>query len=1011
MNRLALSLALGAALAVAAPALHAQRTIATGQTVSGRLAASDPMLSDSSYFHDYTFRGRPGEQIVVTLRSTAFDAVLAWGAGSGASFSAAAVDDDGAGGTDSQVRATVGSSGTHTVRVNSLAKRSTGAYTLTVQSAGGPSTPGPTPRPTTGGTTISLGQTVTGRLDTSDAMLSDSSYFDDYTYTGRAGDRIVVTMRSSEFDAYMAWGRGTGAAFRADTTDDDGGGGTDARIEVTVGSSGSYAVRANSLAKRTTGAYTLSVEAAGSPSTPTPARPRPSAGGTTISAGETVNGSLAASDGRLADGSHFDDYTYTGRPGEQIVITLRSRAFDTYLAWGAGSGGSFRSETTDDDGAGGTDSQVRVTVGSGGTYTVRANSLEAGKTGAYTLSVQSAGPVASGPSRPGAPGGTIRAGETVNGRLEASDPRLPDNSHYDTYVYEGRAGEQIVVTLTSTDFDAYLRGGRMQGGQVVVVDQDDDGAGGTNSRFQVTVPPSGTYAIQANSLRPATTGGYTLRVEGAGAAPTGVQTIALGQTVTGRLTAQDPKMADNSHYKLYVYRGTPGQQVVVTMRSTAFDAFMAWGRMNGGEFTTESSDDDSGGGTNAQIVATVGPSGTYAIRANTLRAGETGAFTLSVEPVSAVAQRAPATPAGAATLTAGQTVNGTLTRQSRMLEDSSFVDQYVYRGRPGDRLQITLRSTDFDVYLRWGRLNGAAFQEESHDDDGAGGTNAQLDVTVGGTGVYAIQANAFEKGATGSYTLSVRPVTATAAAATTAAAEARSGAAGKWLYAYTDVSNAAFRPVAQRLKQTALFETLTSDLNARFPLPRDVGLRAAECGRVNAFYSPRNNVVTLCYEMLAHLTSIFARSGRWTVQEREAVDGAATFIMMHEIGHALVHVMDLPITGREEDAVDQLATVMLIASGEKGAEAALNGVRAIQPGANAVFDNSDFADEHSLGPQRFFNVACWIYGSDPAKYRGLVANGVLPQARAARCPGEYQRLSKAWIRLLQEGQTARPATR
>ncbi|HEX8361753.1 MAG TPA: DUF4344 domain-containing metallopeptidase, partial [Longimicrobium sp.] len=107
-----------------------------------------------------------------------------------------------------------------------------------------------------------------------------------------------------------------------------------------------------------------------------------------------------------------------------------------------------------------------------------------------------------------------------------------------------------------------------------------------------------------------------------------------------------------------------------------------------------------------------------------------------------------------------------------------------------------------------------------------------------------------------------------------------------------------------------------------------------------------------------------------------------------------------PVTGREEDAVDQLATYILIGSGEKGAQAAFNGVLAVQPGENAVFNNSDFADEHSLGPQRLFNIACWVYGSDPEKYSRIVTGGMLPRERAVRCPGEYQRMSKAWERLL-----------
>ncbi|HEU0079082.1 MAG TPA: hypothetical protein VFQ76_15620, partial [Longimicrobiaceae bacterium] len=490
--------------------------------------------------------------------------------------------------------------------------------------------------------TISAGQTVNGRLESSDPKMSDNSHYDEYTYSGRPGERITITLRSGAFDTYLAWGQGSGAGFRSEGSDDDGAGGTDSQLTVTVGSGGTYVIRANSVAANTTGAYTLSVQpAVGAAPQPGPqtgpsTRPGQQGGGGSISAGQTVTGRLEASDPRMGDQSHYDDYTYSGRPGEQLVITLRSGDFDTYLAWGRGSGTGFRSEETDDDGAGGTDSQVRVTVGSSGTYVIRANSLGAGKTGSYTLAVESASAAPRTDSRTG--GNTIRAGESVNGRLEASDARMSDQSFVDTYLYQGRPGEQILVTLTSSDFDAYLRGGRMQGRDFVVVDSDDDGAGGTNSRLQVTVDASGTYAIQANSLRANTTGGYTLRVESAGGTPTGAAAIAMGQTVSGRIDTSDPKLSDNTHYDLYVYRGRPGEQVLVTLRSTAFDAYLAWGRMAGDDFTSEATDDDSGGGTNSQLVATVGSSGTYAIQANTLRAGETGSYTLSVEPVSAARQ-------------------------------------------------------------------------------------------------------------------------------------------------------------------------------------------------------------------------------------------------------------------------------------------------------------------------------------------------------------------------------------
>jgi hypothetical protein len=121
--------------------------------------------------------------------------------------------------------------------------------------------------------------------------------------------------------------------------------------------------------------------------------------------------------------------------------------------------------------------------------------------------------------------------------------------------------------------------------------------------------------------------------------------------------------------------------------------------------------------------------------------------------------------------------------------------------------------------------------------------------------------------------------------------------------------------------------------------------------------------------------------------------------MMHEVGHALVDVLDLPITGREEDVADQLAVYSLIRGYEKGAQAAYAGVTALQPASNE-FDDTQLADEHSLGPQRLYNVLCWIYGSDPQKYSNILQGGMLPESRAVRCPGEWDRMAKAWQRLL-----------
>ncbi len=236
----------------------------------------------------------------------------------------------------------------------------------------------------------------------------------------------------------------------------------------------------------------------------------------------------------------------------------------------------------------------------------------------------------------------IRFGDTLSGRLEAGDPKMEDESHYDLFTFQGTQGQRAVITLRSDAFDTYLAVGRMQGSELDVVDSDDDGGGGTNSRIEITLPETGTYTVRANSLGAGETGDYTISLAlGVAPPPPPPPTpIRLGQTVQGELSATDPRAGDDSHYDMYVFRGTAGQSLVITMRSEAFDAYLSAGGMADGEFEESDSDDDGAGGTDARLEVTVPASGVLMIRANSLSEGETGAYTLLVEAAAAAARPA-----------------------------------------------------------------------------------------------------------------------------------------------------------------------------------------------------------------------------------------------------------------------------------------------------------------------------------------------------------------------------------
>lgn len=238
---------------------------------------------------------------------------------------------------------------------------------------------------------LTAGQRRTGQLQRGDAVMEDGSLFDIYTYQARAGERLTITMRSSDFDTHLTVARVEGGDAELIVRDDDSGGGTNSRAEFTVDRDGPIVIAANALSEGMTGSYTIELTAAG--------------GGDRIAAGQSRNGTLSRTDPQLADSSYYDTYTFQGRQGERLTVSLSSGDFDTYLSVGQVVDGRYREVASNDD-ADGTNSVVEVTLPAAGTYQIRANSYLKNETGAYTLALRSGGGGSAQPSQPG--GAVIR---------------------------------------------------------------------------------------------------------------------------------------------------------------------------------------------------------------------------------------------------------------------------------------------------------------------------------------------------------------------------------------------------------------------------------------------------------------------------------------------------------------------------------------------------------------------------------------------------------------------------
>jgi len=125
----------------------------------------------------------------------------------------------------------------------------------------------------------------------------------------------------------------------------------------------------------------------------------------------------------------------------------------------------------------------------------------------------------------------------------------------------------------------------------------------------------------------------------------------------------------------------------------------------------------------------------------------------------------------------------------------------------------------------------------------------------------------------------------------------------------------------------------------------------------------------------------------------------------HELGHAMIDVLGLPVLGREEDAADTLSTLLIHSVWEEDSAVAMVYDTAnafLMYAAEAETTGAEIAywGEHSLDMQRYYNLVCLFYGANPDERGDIARELELPEDRAERCPEEFLLAEESWGRLL-----------
>ena len=197
---------------------------------------------------------------------------------------------------------------------------------------------------------------------------------------------------------------------------------------------------------------------------------------------------------------------------------------------------------------------------------------------------------------------------------------------------------------------------------------------------------------------------------------------------------------------------------------------------------------------------------------------------------------------------------------------------------------------------------------------------------------------------------------------------------------------------------------------AAYQLSTKLKIEARECGMANAFYTAATTTVTLCYEYMADGARVIDQTYATAPVsvKTNMKTGIMAAVLFHEIGHAIIHLKEIPLLGGEEDAADRFSYVLLhrMAAGDP------HRLRDMVYG-NLAYSWSQrpdvltkilsgpvrYMDEHPITEQRYYNLVCLAYGSDPLLFNELRIGARLSEHRAARCGNEFEQARSAVTKL------------
>ena len=179
----------------------------------------------------------------------------------------------------------------------------------------------------------------------------------------------------------------------------------------------------------------------------------------------------------------------------------------------------------------------------------------------------------------------------------------------------------------------------------------------------------------------------------------------------------------------------------------------------------------------------------------------------------------------------------------------------------------------------------------------------------------------------------------------------------------------------------AAVSSLDSALRRLIQLKQAVSVTYTVCGpKISDSYAPAQGIV-LCYETLSSGYKVYTSPTLGFVEGR--FDELAWFIVAHELAHAIVRDLRIPIVGDAELAIDELAAVLLLEA-PAGEDPLTGGELFLYLVAEREGDDVAYS-YHGSSQRRAHRLSCLKVGSEEANYELRIPYIIPPDdPRAAR---------------------------